>query len=70
LRLLTLNILNFIPLSLSLLIIVKMAARIFWNDPEADLLVSERRRRNVEYHLRFRGNKTEFWESVARRIYR
>ncbi len=47
-----------------------MAARIIWNDPEADLLVSERRRRNVEYHLRFRGNKTEFWESVARRIYR
>jgi len=37
-----------------------MAARIFWNDPEADLLVSERRRRNVKYHLRFRGNKTEF----------
>jgi len=39
-----------------------MAARIIWNDPEADLLVSERRRRNVKYHLRFRGNKTEFWE--------
>jgi hypothetical protein len=55
----------FSPLSLSLLIIVKMAARIIWNDPETDLLVSERRRRNVEYHLRFRGNKTEFWESVA-----
>ena len=34
-----------------------MVARIFWNDPEADLLVSERRRRNVKYHLRFRGNK-------------
>jgi hypothetical protein len=47
-----------------------MAARFIWNDPETDLLVSERRRRNVEYHLRFRGNKTEFWESVARRIYR
>jgi Myb/SANT-like DNA-binding domain len=47
-----------------------MAARIIWNDPETDLLVSERRRRNDEYHLRFRGNKTEFWESVTRRIYR
>ncbi len=47
-----------------------MAARIIWNNPETDLLVSERRRRNVEYHLRFRDNKTEFWESVARRIYR
>jgi len=47
-----------------------MAARIIWNDPETDLLVSERRRRNVEYHLRFRGNKTEFWESVAQRIHK
>ena len=47
-----------------------MAARIIWNDPETDLLASERRRRNVEYHLRFRGNKLDFWESVARRINR
>ena len=47
-----------------------MAARIIWNDPETDLLVSERRRRNVKYHLRFRGNKLDFWESVARRINR
>ena len=47
-----------------------MSTRIIWGDPETDLLVSERRRRNDEYHLRFRGNKTEFWESVARRINR
>lgn len=47
-----------------------MAARIIWGDPETDLLVSERRRRNGEYHSRFRGNKTEFWQSVARRIFR
>jgi len=47
-----------------------MAARIIWNDPETELLVSERKRRNVEYHLRFRGNKLDFWESVARRINR
>ena len=47
-----------------------MAARIIWEDPETDLLVSERRRRNGEYHSRFRGNKTEFWQSVTRRIFR
>jgi hypothetical protein len=44
--------------------------RITWNDPETDFLVSERRRRNEEYHRRYRGNKTEFWESISRRIYR
>ena len=37
-----------------------MAARIFWNDPEADLLVSERRRRNVEYHLGLEVTKLSF----------
>ena len=47
-----------------------MAARIIWEDPETDLLVSERRRRNGEYHSRFRGNKTEFWQNVTRRIFR
>ena len=47
-----------------------MAARIIWEDPETDLLVSERRRKNREYHLRFRDNKTEFWQSVTRRIFR
>jgi len=47
-----------------------MATRIIWGDPETDLLVSERRRRNGEYHSRFRGNKTEFWQSVAQRIFR
>ena len=47
-----------------------MAARIIWGDPETDLLVSERRRKNGKYHSRFRGNKTEFWQSVTRRIFR
>lgn len=47
-----------------------MTTRIIWGDPEMDLLVLERRRRNEEFHRRFRGNKVEFWESVARRINR
>ena len=47
-----------------------MPTRIIWDDPETDFLVSERRRRNDEYHRRYRGNKTEFWESISRRIYR
>lgn len=46
------------------------SARIIWGDAETDLLVSERRRRNHEYHYTYRGNKTPFWESVARRIRR
>ena len=45
-------------------------SRIIWEDPETDLLVSERRRRNNEYHTRYRGNKTDFWQSVVRRIHR
>jgi hypothetical protein len=44
--------------------------RIIWGDPETDLLVSERRRRNHEYYYRHRGDKTEFWESIARKIRR
>ena len=44
--------------------------RILWGNPETDLLVSERRRRNHEFHYRHRGNKTAFWESIARRIRR
>jgi len=44
--------------------------RILWDDPETDLLIRERRRRNYEYHYTHRGNKTAFWESVARRIHR
>ena len=47
-----------------------MTSRIVWGDPETDLLISERRRRNDEYNFRYRGNKTEFWQSVARRIHR
>src|SRR5947199_721535 len=52
------------------LIIVKMPTRIIWGDPETDLLVRERRRRNNEYHTRFRGNKVEFWQSVVGRLQR
>ena len=47
-----------------------MPTRIIWDDAEMDLLVSERRRRNHEFHYSYRGNKIEFWESVARRIHR
>jgi Myb/SANT-like DNA-binding domain len=47
-----------------------MPTRVIWDDPETDLLVRERRRRNDEYHTRYRGNKIEFWKSVSRRIYR
>ena len=47
-----------------------MPTRVIWDDPETDLLVSERRRRNEEYYRRYRDNKLEFWESVSRRIYR
>ena len=47
-----------------------MPTRIIWDDPETDLLVAERRRRNGEYHTRYRGNKIEFWQSVSRRIRR
>ena len=46
------------------------STRILWGDAETDLLVSERRRRNREFHYTYRGNKTPFWESVARRIRR
>jgi hypothetical protein len=45
-------------------------SRIIWGDAETDFLVSERRRRNEEYHRMYRGNKREFWRNVARRIYR
>jgi hypothetical protein len=45
-------------------------SRILWGDPETDFLIAERRRRNHEFHYVHRGNKVEFWESVARRIHR
>ena len=45
-------------------------SRIIWGEPETDMLVSERRHQNSEYHFDRRGDKTEFWESVARRINR
>ena len=38
-----------------------MAAKTIWSDPKTDLLVSERRRKNNEYHIRFKDNKIEFW---------
>lgn len=47
-----------------------MSSRIIWSEPETDLLVSERARRNEEYYFVYRGNKTGFWESIGRRIYR
>ena len=49
---------------------IKMASRrrILRGDPKTDLLVSERRQRNHEFHYRHRSNKTKFWESIVRRI--
>jgi hypothetical protein len=47
-----------------------MATRIIWDDNEIDLLVDERRKRNVEYHVRYRGNKMGFWRRVAQQINR
>ena len=41
-----------------------------WDIPETDFLVSERMRRNVEFHYTTGRSRVEFWESVARRIYR
>lgn len=41
-----------------------------WGDAECDLLVSERLRRNQEYHNMAGRSRVAFWESVARRIYR
>jgi hypothetical protein len=35
-------------------------SRIVWDDPETDLLVSERKRRNFEFHRRYRGCKVVF----------
>ena len=37
-----------------------MPTRIVWDDPETNLLVSERRRRNDEYYRRYRGIKFSF----------
>ena len=47
-----------------------MSTRITWTDAEMDFLVNERRRRNVQYHNTYRGDKTEFWRNVAQRINR
>jgi len=43
---------------------------ILWNDAESNFLVDERRRRNDQYHNISRRSRTEFWESMSRRIYR
>src|SRR5271155_3114320 len=40
-----------------------------WNENTVNLLINQRKHRNVEFH-RLIGGKTEFWESVARRINR
>jgi hypothetical protein len=34
-----------------------MAARVIWEDPATNLLVSERRRRNDEYHMSRNWNR-------------
>src|SRR5271154_3578829 len=40
-----------------------------WNENTINLLINQRKHRNVEFH-RLIGRKTKFWESVARRINR
>src|SRR5277367_6767410 len=40
-----------------------------WNENIINMLINQRKHRNVEFH-RLIGEKTEFWESVARRINR
>ena len=41
-----------------------------WEDVECDMLVSERIRRNEEYHNIIGRSRVNFWKSVARRIRR
>lgn len=39
-----------------------------WHDPMVDMLIEERRRRNVQYHNTYNRSREEFWNSVARRF--
>lgn len=39
-----------------------------WHDPMVDMLIEERRRRNVQYHNTYGRSRQEFWSSVARRF--
>ena len=39
-----------------------------WHDPMVDMLISERRRRNDDYHNQYGRSRQEFWRSVARRF--
>ena len=41
-----------------------------WNEHEIQLLIDQRRYRNVEYHQMVGRSRVEFWNSVARRINR
>ena len=43
---------------------------ILWTDAESDYLISQRRRRNDEFHNIPGRSRARFWESVARRVNR
>ena len=43
---------------------------VLWNNPETDLLIDERRRRNDYFHSIEGRSRVEFWESVSRKIYK
>ena len=39
-----------------------------WHDPMMDMLIDERRRRNVQFHNTYGRSREDFWDSVARRF--
>ena len=43
-------------------------SRITWTDQEMDFLVNERKRRNIQYHNTYRGDKTQFWVNLSQRL--
>ena len=43
---------------------------ILWTDAESDYLISQRRRRNDEFHNIPGRSRARFWESIARRVNR
>jgi hypothetical protein len=41
-----------------------------WSDEQTRFLIDERKYRNIEYHQLPRGERSGFWQSIARRINR
>ena len=46
------------------------ATPVTWSDQEIRLLINQRKNRNVEYYRIHGRSRTDFWDSVARRINR